>query len=204
MRCDFCEEFKKDYFAFTGSNRILWKTNNFFVFPGLGQIVEGYLLIATESHHISIGAVPTEFFNELEDVIKKVRGVLKEQYSNPLFFEHGPASSSKRGGCCIEHAHLHAMPVQLDVLTDLSQHFLPRKITSFLELKRLYDKGSPYFFIETNSSERYVFKISEQVPSQYIRRIIAEKIGKPDHWDWAVYLGIEEMKNTLQKLSDKF
>lgn len=204
MGCAYCEEFKDGYFELTKTNRMLWESDNYCVFPSLGQIVEGYLLIATKQHYISMSEIPNEIYGELENVINKVRNVLKEYYGIPLFFEHGPASASKKGGCCIEHAHLHAVPVQVDVLSDLSAQFYSHKISSFPELKELHEKNIPYFFLETNQRERNVFEVPNFVPSQYIRRIIAKKIGKPERWDWRTCYGIEELNSTLLKLGGKF
>ncbi len=204
MKCEFCEEFKQKYCPIIKSNRILYETDNFYIFPGLGQLVEGYLLITTKQHYIGIGSIPTEFFTELDNLLKKTRSILNTHYSVPLFFEHGPATSSNKGGCCIEHAHIHAMPVQVDLLTYLSEQFKPRKMHSFLELNKLYKKSMPYFFLETNSMERYVFEVSKSVPSQYMRKVIAEHIGKREQWDWAVYANIKELNDTIKKLRGKF
>ena len=77
-------------------NRILFESKNFVVFPTIGQIVEGYLLIAPKKHFISIAAIPKSMFSELEKLQKKVRAVLEENYSTPLFFEHRPLSQNKK------------------------------------------------------------------------------------------------------------
>ena len=91
----------------------MFESDNFVVFPSLGQIVEGYLLIAPKKHYIGVSGIPKELYPELEEVCKKVRNKLSEVYCVPLFFEHGPHKESK-GGCCIDHAHIHAVPVKTD------------------------------------------------------------------------------------------
>ncbi len=121
-----------------------------------------------------------------------------------MFFEHGATSERKKGGCCITHAHLHAVPVQVDVFSELAKHFDYQKIETFDQLKKQFDKGVPYFFYESNSGGRYLFEVPEIVPSQYIRQIIAAKIEKPERWDWRTCLGIDELLRTIEKLKDKF
>lgn len=203
--CPFCE-YSNGYFEIRGQNfknKILFESENFLVFPSLGQIVEGYLLISSKEHYIGIGEVPMQLHQELENVQEKVRNILTENYGTPLFFEHGPVSRSKRGGCCIEHAHIHAVPVQMDILNDIADKFQFKKITNYDGLTKQFSKGIPYLFLEENS-DRYVFEIPDIIPSQYIRKIIAHKIEKPDRWDWHSCLGLEEMSRTIKKLSGKF
>lgn len=205
--CQYCDEFESGSLEVRGQslgNRVLFESDNFLVFPSLGQIVEGYLLIATKRHYIGLGEIPSELHQELEEVQEKVRTVLTNNYGTPLFFEHGPTSRSKKGGCCIEHAHIHAVPLQVDILDDITENFTYRKINDFNELKKQFARGVPYFFFEDNNRDRYLFEIPDVVPSQYIRQIIAHKIGKPERWDWRSCLGLEELTRTLKKLRDKF
>ncbi|MDO9399153.1 MAG: hypothetical protein Q7T79_00480 [bacterium] len=201
--CPYCEEFK-DGFSSEYGNRILYESKNFVVFPSLGQIVEGYLLIASKKHYIAIGEIPSKFYFELNAVCQKVRKILSENYESPLFFEHGPISSIKKGGCCIEHAHFHAVPVKIDILEDLSKNFKYKNIKSFDSLKKQFRKEIPCFYYESNFGEKYLFEIQEVVPSQYIRRLIAYKIGKHERWDWRACMGLDELKRTISKLKNKF
>ncbi|MDP2749285.1 MAG: hypothetical protein Q8O89_00450 [Nanoarchaeota archaeon] len=205
MGCQFCEEFEQGYFCLgAGSekfNRIIFDTDNFVVFPSLGQIVEGYLLIASKKHHISIAALPENLFSELKYVVDRTKIILAENYQKPILFEHGPASEREKGGCCVMHAHIHAVPVEIDetnILKRLSKHFSSKKISSLEELKE--NKAAPYLFFEDKYDNKFTFQIPEVIPSQYIRQVIAHEIGQPEKWDWHSYYGIDEMKNTLEKL----
>lgn len=205
--CRFCDEFKRGYIEFKEKklgNCILFETENFLVFPAIGQIVEGYLLIAPKKHYLGMGSIPKELYVELELVVKKVRSVLTENYSVPLFFEHGPASQVQKGGCCIQHAHFHAVPVQMEIVEEISKHFKCNSIDSFLELKTQFKKEKSYFFVEDNNKKRFLFQVPNVVPSQYIRQIIAAKLNKRDRWNWQLCPGLDELNKTFKKLKDKF
>ncbi|HLD58433.1 MAG TPA: hypothetical protein VI977_02215 [archaeon] len=202
--CAFVEGGADNFKGRNIGNRILFESKNFVVFPTIGQIVEGYLLIAPKKHFISIAAIPKSMFSELEKLQKKVRAVLEENYSTPLFFEHGPVSETKKGSCCITHAHLHAVPIELDIVRELEKKFKPKKILSLAELKKNFWKKKPYFFVETNSKERFAFSVPEIAPSQYIRRIIAIRTGNPEKWDWHTAPEIDRFFRTCQKLKNKF
>ncbi len=205
--CRYCEEFEQGAIKIEKQdlgNCVLFESKNFVVFPSLGQIVEGYLLIAPKKHFISMGGIPANLYPELERVRKKVKKVLTKHYGAALFFEHGPISQTKKGGCCVEHAHFHAVPAKMDIFKDLAQHFRYTKINSYKSLKQQFLKGIPYLFLEDNSGQRYLFPISIPIPSQYIRKIIAKKIGDPNRWDWKTCLGLAELKKTVKKLKKAF
>ncbi len=203
MDCQFCTELKTRKVLFNGEiiegNRILYETENFFVFPSLGQIVEGYLLIAPKKHYLSIAQIPEELYPELVKIQKKVEEILTRNYSKPLFFEHGPLSETEKGGCCITHAHLHCVPANVNVLDYLKKHFKYIKISSYSDL----NKQTPYFFLE-QSENKFLFSLNEIVPSQYIRQIIARGLNTPEKWNWKSYLGLSELKNTIKKLELEF
>ena len=129
---------------------------------------------------------------------------MTENYQSPLFFEHGPASSMKRGGCCIEHAHIHAVPVKVDLVEDIRQHFECKEINSFESLNQQYESRMPYLFFEDNEGKRYLFNVTSTIPSQYIRQLIAVKMGKQERWDWRIYYGLDEMVRTIGRLEGRF
>ncbi len=208
--CAFCtklnrKEDKGDIEDLTSlTNRVVYETENFVVIPSLGQIVEGYLLVMPKGHYLSIGEVPPENYLELEAVQKRVRKVLTENYGAPVFFEHGAVSPSKRGGCCVDHAHLHALPVQIELIEIVAKHFHFTKIDGFHPLKSSFNRGEPYLFVEENSGERFLFQIPDVIPSQYLRQIVARELGKPERWDWRSYPGWEEIRGTINRLNGKF
>jgi diadenosine tetraphosphate (Ap4A) HIT family hydrolase len=205
--CQFCEEIKERALQIWGirfSRHTIIESENFIVIPTLGHIVEGYLLIVSKEHFISCGGIPSEMYPELEEIKEKVARILSDNYTTPLFFEHGPASQNRKGGCCIDHAHIHAVPVNVNITGELAKHFSYREIDSFEDLKEQFEKGQHYFFLEDHSKKRYLFDLPDVVPSQYIRKVIAQKIGKPERWDWRTCLGLDELAQTLKKLSGKF
>ena len=107
------------------SSRKLFETENFVVLPSVGQIVEGYLLIMPKSHATSIANMDLELFDELEYVYAQTEKILETNYSRPIFFEHGVCRTGYDyfNGCCVDHAHIHAVPVQVDVAEELKREF---------------------------------------------------------------------------------
>lgn len=81
---------------------------------------------------------------------------------------------------------------------------MARKIDNIISLKQLFDSGLQYFFYQSPRGAKYVFPVEEIVPSQYIRQVIAAKIGAKSKWDWRSYPGLDEFDATMKRLKDKF
>lgn len=207
-QCPYCQERAQGYFMF-GGHRIdepLFQTENFWVFSGLGQIEEGYVLIATLDHYIGISDAPADLYPELEHVISRVMQEVSAVWRAPLVFEHGAISDQvhDRVGGCIVHGHLHVMPTVADVIPDLIRDFEGRHIESLEELKHQRARGIAYFFVQTPSGERWLFDVPRAVPSQYIRRLVAQKVGRPERAEWGAYPGIDELLRTQKLLASRF
>ena len=209
--CPFCDALENsgdigntfafhEYLGDKVSTRILRETENFAVFPSIGQIVEGYLLIMPKDHYLSTAHLPDTWYNELEHLCEETRQVLSIAYCPPIFFEHGPMSLQQRGGCCVDHTHIHAVPVSLNLAPELRKHLTERRITDLSELKDQLTREVAYLFFEDTKGARYVYD-APLVPSQYLRQLVASKIGSPEHWDWRIYPGEEEILTALRTLA---
>lgn len=203
MDCLFCFERPPNRHL---GNRVLHSTESFLVYPGLGQLVEGYLLIVTRDHHTSMGEMPPERFGELVALKEEVRRVLSKRYRNPIFLEHGGTSiePEDRCGSCIDHAHLHAFPVEVDLLPRISRDLeaKPETITHMSDLRHYFESRTGYLFYESKGGEMYVFRPRKMLQGQYLRRILSEELKMPDKWNWRTNPEEEKFQSTLRALSD--
>jgi ATP adenylyltransferase len=214
--CEFCLEFSssqsiKDTFFHRLfphlHDRILFETNNFVVVPGLGQIVEGYLLIITKNHCSSMGDLPQRVYSELDWIIKSSSEIIKSYYSSDcIAFEHGTSNPLQGGGCCIEHAHLHIAPLNVDIVPYIVQTETYNAQNYPESARALLLRGKPYLYVSfshKNGSESLLLDATD-LPSQYMRRVIAKALGKADEWDWNIFLGEKEVESCLKKLKRPF
>lgn len=209
MDCDFCRELmgKNSYFQSlywpTIKTRNIIGTPNFIVMPSIGQIVEGYLLIVSREHYTSIGLLPSEKIQELEELINKVRKLIISSYGKtPIFYEHGvPCEDGYEGGCGINHLHVHAVPLsnQTEILKTLSTGSNFRRISSITELGEIVTRSNPYLFIINEKGEKWVNE-EDNFPSQYMRKVLANKNGASS-WDWRAFGREELLIKTYYKLS---
>jgi len=195
-------------------SRVLSDSSNFAVLPTIGQIVEGYLLLITKTHYASMSHIPIESIGELTSIYIKVRDILEATYGPAVAFEHGPMpvnsenganAVAEGGGSCVDHAHIHFLPVNpsSDFIEKLKQRYPWREITEFEQLQRQSQENIPYFFVELPTRERYVFD-APQAPSQFLRRLLAAEAGVPEKWNWRIYPEFERMQSTLAKLQHHF
>lgn len=180
-------------------SRILFETENFAIFPSVGQIVEGYLLIMPKTHVSAISNLKKELLDELEYVYSEVKSILKKHYAEPIFFEHGVCRSHYEfNGSCVDHAHIHAVPAPVNVSKELKKDYKYTKINSVADLGKY--EGTNYLYIDDISGDKLILEAND-IPSQLIRYRIADELNMPSKGDWYLYPGKDEMLNTIKKLS---
>jgi len=177
----------------------IFESAHFYVTPSLGQIVPGYLLICTQQHFISLSQIPQDYFSDLKEVQERVRRVLIQEYYSPIFYEHGPVKE-RQGVCCVDHAHLHCVPLGKDLLEDITQFLAPTEIQDISELMRQQEKGIPYLYYESSLKMKYVVELHAPILSQFMRQLAAISVGKPESWDWRIHPTKETCEEVAENL----
>lgn len=206
--CLFCEPWEFDQ-----KEQILLHSDNFYLFAALGAIIEGYIIIAPyrcDDPKISFSSL-ADLTAELIDELIYLRTLVSEFYKknydqqhSGMHFEHG-----RIPGCLMDsvdskhcfHAHLCCYPVSYPIWKHMHNY-------NVVEIEGLFNLAQEaanlsYFFIQTSEinekapldslkSENWrsylaVLKNDQQVPPQYLRRLLATQIGKNKLWDWAVF-----------------
>lgn len=164
--------------------------------------MEGHVLIVSRRHVTAMADLTVLESHELSDICERVRNVLEACYVNCIFFEHGIRSSGS-GGCGIDHAHVHAVPVTgAGVMNILERKFNRHRVARFSDILDLLSKETSYVYFESNEGERQVFE-TPFIPSQYMRRLVCESLGK-QNWDWRTAGFEPDLIATVQRLSAEF
>lgn len=170
-------------------DRQLAATDHFEWIPGLGAFVEGYSLVLAKRHDLNTGCFSESVIDELEQLVGKVKSALRQIYGKPsVVFEHGAMAADRleqRAGGCIEHHHLHIMPVDLPAIPDRMRKDLPKptRIEGLKTLREYYARGVPYLYFQSSEGEEYMFE-APALPRQYMRVVLAAEMGCPQEWDW--------------------
>jgi diadenosine tetraphosphate (Ap4A) HIT family hydrolase len=166
-------------------DEIIDESENFYAKAALGHFVFGYTLIISKEHFPSFAYVPEHLFPELEAFRSNVLDKLHNLCPHPItMMEHGALNRCQRGGSCIDHAHLHLMPLAADLYPVLSERFSFGKLGSISELRRFKDEQLPYLYYQREGRPSHGVGLSEDVPSQLLRRLACQALGTPELWDW--------------------
>jgi hypothetical protein len=72
-----------------------------------------------------MGALPMTLRTEADELELRTRALLETQYDKPVVaFEHGPSTEKHGTGCGVDHAHLHLVPTDCDLLASV-RPFVP-------------------------------------------------------------------------------
>lgn len=185
--CLFCRIVKRQA-PVTGhpENVILLESDNFYVKPALGHFVEGYCLVVSKEHVRTMAELEVEEFAELEKVLGEVALRLTTLYKSGICtFEHGAVCPANRAGACIDHAHMHILPMDCAVTNQL-EALRSNRISDLCELRDFGDRAQSYIYYEPQPGLRMVYTCDERVPSQFMRRLLCEQLGMRRSWDWRV------------------
>ncbi|MEU5552847.1 HIT domain-containing protein [Micromonospora sp. NPDC047793] len=174
-------------------------------------IVEGHLLIVSNPHIPSFAATAPPMRTELWEMKKRMVTWLAEVYQRPTLLEHGAASFARNAGSCVDHAHLHLVPAQLDLLPQLAADYpnLNRFDSHAAALDAM--RGHPYLYFE-DVDGRCFATVAARCPTQYLRRLSTEAARNPDRWNWrdcirraSFTTGIQdEVRDTVRKARRDF
>ncbi len=202
--CPFCEEYSGTKIA--QNSRLIYADGGYALVPTVGCFTEGYCLYLPTKHVTSFAFLGKVELTRVQDELYKISDILKREYSSELIMaEHGAGSETKCGASCINHAHIHLIPVN-DSLMVLKQ-FLnvggpPTILNSMSDLSVL--SGEPYIYLNWRGDKFLVWTNTEKFPRQFVRSVCATLHGLPDMWNWRMFPFYEEMKATTARLKHHF
>jgi diadenosine tetraphosphate (Ap4A) HIT family hydrolase len=178
---------------------IITQSPNFFSIPSLGPMgIGGYLLLCSKKHYLGYCSIPTEILSEFETFFSSIKKRLKELYDSPtIAFEHGPkCKDGFSSGNSIDHAHIHILPTNKNIMSLLLHDFIITEIDYFHELNKYSDKTVPYLFFEDQKENRYLLKPKKPLESQFLRKVICKAYGR-ENWNWKENFDLETFLDTL-------
>lgn len=182
--------------------RILYDGKYIYVAVDISPLSIGHILIITKSHYFNFYETDEKVKEETKKIKHIIQNVFKDIYhSETIFFEHGSKESGKAGSS-IDHAHLHAIPLSIDMKSVLD-NLLGESIECNILLEKFHNEFS-YIYLE-NDNIKVIYKVDE-LPSQYLRKVVGEQINN-FQYDWRTYLNskdsLERLDKTYLDLKDK-
>jgi diadenosine tetraphosphate (Ap4A) HIT family hydrolase len=184
--CRLCPEERFSYSRLAGLptfSSILWGDEHLYVIPDLAPLVEGHLLLVSSRHYINYGASPVQLGRRIAKQQKRLVSLFRSAFDRPtLFLEHGPAFRG-RAGSCIDHAHLHCLPIDSSQFLDGLVAVLGRGMRASLPtIRRLHRARKSYAFVQPGAEPGRVYE-AEVLPQQFFRQAVVNVHGGRD-WRW--------------------
>jgi diadenosine tetraphosphate (Ap4A) HIT family hydrolase len=202
--CDFCIELSggtSDFFS-TSSNsgaraRIIATFSELALFPCLGEILKGHLLLAPEYHTTSMLNLKAEHGSLLRNTLEKIETVYERHHGErPLFFEHGdPTAGREFSGQCVLHAHLHVLPQWVELAEEVGR---VREHLGRIKLEARSELSFPYFLVSGRDGWFDIFDATH-APRQYLRTCYSRLVGVPERAIWYEALNFEETIDSAER-----
>lgn len=205
LSCCLCEEISSRTFpdqyrgAYPVSSRICHETDEFVVLPTLSPLCAGHVLVLPRRHVTNLATLSEPARRALLVCVESTMTVLAGHFGSDLYlFEHGVAGAGL--ACGIDHAHLHILPlsattadaVELRIETDFRSHDSSSLIQGLSLANQV--KATSYLLHGTSLDSMRI-SVAESIPSQYMRRLIAQLECQAE-WDWKLLNGCSEFLST--------
>ena len=196
-KCIFCEPPKK---------KILVETKSFYVTYDACALLDGHAEIHTKDHIGCSAEVSEEIFDEFVNLKAWLGKLVSDIYGDVSFYEHGRAGhcSMTIDGVICHHFHMHALPFTNDIssriASDISE---PIIIKNEYEILKLYEEYDQYLYFENTQGIKYFFPVNGDIPSHYLRTVIAKSIGRPERADWEHYFSRDAINNFKKAIATK-
>lgn len=193
--CPFCEILNTPSQARTWYDVSLYEDDDFVVIPGLGPQSDVYLLVIPRLHVYSIGQLPSDLINRLEDLVGHIEDALAPVFGPTAVFEHGSCDADSRKGACIDHAHLHVLSTELPLALTVATRDDLASVSGLHDLSRF--RETPYVFVRDRLNGQFAGAVTSAT-GQHVRRIFAELNGRPDNWDYEVLPETERIRQLIK------
>lgn len=178
------------------------ENDDFFLLSSIGAMIEGWTLVIPKKHEYSMKSSYLntkfyEFINESINLIKDIYSVDKV-----IVFEHGANKFGSATACGTNHCHIHIVPLKDSLLEEINGVFGFEK-TTFGNVNQLVQESEYLLYADVDSlskdTECYVHML-EKPTSQFFRRIIAEKLGCPEEYNYKVNNNLDTSNATYLSL----
>jgi diadenosine tetraphosphate (Ap4A) HIT family hydrolase len=189
-RCVLCDEVSGDHalssllHAPAYSKKVPLDGGYFLLLPDICPLVLGHHLLMTRDHLCSFAEVPSSRQKGFKIAKDEAIRIITHQFGSPILFEHGTGTGAAAIGACVQHAHIHLLPVQgIPAITEAMEEFGKVFDCSGSDAPLSFPTAmEDYLFYQNREGRGFiVVRPSPPVPQQFIRREIGNYLGL---WNW--------------------
>lgn len=165
-----------------------------FVLPSVGSLIPGYMLALPSQHVTAVCKIPKADKDSFASFVETTLTRLSRIYGDSItMFEHGAFNTPRRKrSACVSHAHLHLVPGSYNLTSEAPSGGIDlyRSLREFIET----DRTTPYLMLQDPGGPIVVF--DDYAIPQFFRRVIAERLGITECWDYALFPFYENIRKT--------
>lgn len=177
-----------------------------YAMTGIGPIVPGYSVVATQTHAHSLSQLKSHALSEYLQYTTKIRNALSAEYGSCLLTEHGKMpicrSAVSTDSHCF-HPHFLLFPNSPDVVERATSQIKDYVLTdNFYDAIEIGCRADQYLLVSP-SEGHYIIFMPESLPNQYARLLVAEGVGNIELASWRDYPNTDmalEYRNKHKKL----
>ena len=178
---------------------LMIESNAGYVVPSIGAMVEGWLLVFPKRHVLALSELTNDEWVEFQSLVGLARASSEGEFGPTILFEHGSAGVGRAAACGVNHAHMHVVPLKIDLRAAISEC---SKDVGTYEWSRVTDRPDSvleqdYLYVSDDTGD-WVAR-SSWLPGQVVRRAIARFLGL-EVWDWKVDAHLDLVESTRRKL----
>lgn len=200
------------FFCDPAKDRILHRSEHFYVLLGLGPIVEGYVILVAREHIRSMFDLPVEMKKAYEEEKRSLKKIINEAYGPSIVTEHGriqacTTDDEEAHDLMCYHAHQLFFPIPVE-LGDLSKEGPFEKVfegSGLFEMSSsLLEDKDEYLLYENSVGNTSVYKVRGKCPRQYLRYLVARSVDHPELASWQYHPGYDLIDNARKKYEKHF
>jgi diadenosine tetraphosphate (Ap4A) HIT family hydrolase len=172
---------------------VLFRDKLISVLPDVSPLCPGHLLAASRRHALSMAELGSSALERIAATLTGLCVKLAPHFGDYLIFEHGTPPGDSSRGACIEHAHVHMLPMEARMFDQLTSALNWEPISDYMDLARFQDVGYAYLGIK---GSHFVY-LKPEIGSQWIRRQVCAVLGRDD-WDWVLTESDLDLHVTLE------
>lgn len=197
-RCVLCDEVSGDHAlssllpAPACAKKVALDGGYFLLLPDISPLIPGHHLLITRDHICSFAEVPRSRQKSFTVAKEEAIRIITHKFGSPVLFEHGTGTGAAAIGSCVQHAHIHLLPVQgIPAITEAMEEFGEVLDCSSSDAPISFPTAAEdYFFYQNREGRGFiVVRPSPPVPQQFIRREIGNYLGLWN-WNWKAVFAI--------------
>lgn len=207
-KCPFCKDTRFNNNKLVNlptEDSILFENDNIYVQVDISPLCLGHILIITNKHYLNFFETSNKIKKDVIKLKENIKKIYRQVYNiDVVFFEHGSAKSGY-AGASIDHAHLHCIPYKIDINESLNKLLGNPLECDILSSTYQFNNEFSYIYLESPQDRKIIYKV-EKLPSQFLRRLICEKLGNTNYlWQEKCITAdsITNLKQTIVDLQNK-